>query len=1019
VQTLLGVVAEKTGYPQEMLDLGMGLDTDLGIDSIKRVEILSALRERLPDAPTVEPEHLGELQTLAQLAEFLGGGVQHGRESLASDPGPSRALPGPASAHAPNVGEIEAALLAIVGDKTGYPTEMLELSMGLDTDLGIDSIKRVEILSALRERLPDAPTVEPHHLGELQTLGQIVEFLCAGSEARQVPGRPSEVGRAAEGRVERSDSASARATQTGSSEDGVLVSTTLFGIVSDKTGYPVEMLEPSMGLDEDLGIDSIKRVEILSALQERLPDAPAITPEHLADLRTLADIVQFLSVPHGTDASSRADSLTSPDRSGPEAHRREASGSGIERYVLETVPLTAPTKETRSLAGVVAVTSSGDGLSAAIVEALLALGCEAQEITLEAAVAGNGKSMAEHLGGLIVVAPSVLPGTGDDMLRQAFLAVRRLGSKLAAKGDGSLLASVSRMDGRFGLGGDARGEMSFVSGGLAGLVKTAGWEWPGLCCRAIDLEVGESVENVGTAVASELLSEGPREVGIDASGRRVGLQVVRAPLSAAPKYAPGILPKEDLVLISGGGRGVTAEVAVAMAEAGARRIALLGRTAVDEEEPPWLASQSDESSITRALLERSSEQLSPVEVTARSRRVLAAREIRANLARIEVAGAQVSYHSVDVRDAQAVKRLVQGLTDDGRRVGTLVHGAGVLADRRIEDKSEEDFARVYETKVSGLRNLLSALPPSSLDEVVLFSSTTGRFGRRGQADYAVANEVLNKWAQRLASAHPECKVLSLAWGPWNGGMVTPALRRIFDDEGVQVIDLDTGAQQVVRELAGQRGAAQAEVLLLGSGSTLPADSWLEARRAGEEVLTDPAQTRLEKPSLEKRPPELPTVFGRRVAIDDHVFLASQVLDGRGVLPTAVTMEWLAHGALHGNPGLRFRGIDELRVPGPRANTARNSSSRPSWFRAAETDTGSFMPARRWSWAHGSRPTQSTPPPSTMSFPGCPRILAPQPSTRVGCFMAPSCRVSSPCAGSRPAPSPAPRRPSPGRSRRTG
>ena len=68
-------------------------------------------------------------------------------------------------------------LLAIVADKTGYPPEMLDLDMGLDADLGIDSIKRVEILSALQEQLPEAPAVKPEHLGTLHTLRQIVDFL--------------------------------------------------------------------------------------------------------------------------------------------------------------------------------------------------------------------------------------------------------------------------------------------------------------------------------------------------------------------------------------------------------------------------------------------------------------------------------------------------------------------------------------------------------------------------------------------------------------------------------------------------------------------------------------------------------------------------------------------------------------------------------------------------------------------------------------------------------------------------
>ena len=75
-EVLLQVVSEKTGYPVDMLELDMQLDADLGIDSIKRVEILSAIQDRLPEAPAVKPEHLGSIRTLRQIADFLAQAPQ-------------------------------------------------------------------------------------------------------------------------------------------------------------------------------------------------------------------------------------------------------------------------------------------------------------------------------------------------------------------------------------------------------------------------------------------------------------------------------------------------------------------------------------------------------------------------------------------------------------------------------------------------------------------------------------------------------------------------------------------------------------------------------------------------------------------------------------------------------------------------------------------------------------------------------------------------------------------------------
>ena len=70
-ELLLNIVVEKTGYPAEMLNMDMAIEADLGIDSIKRVEILSTLAERVPNLPTVAPDELAELRTLGDIAAYM------------------------------------------------------------------------------------------------------------------------------------------------------------------------------------------------------------------------------------------------------------------------------------------------------------------------------------------------------------------------------------------------------------------------------------------------------------------------------------------------------------------------------------------------------------------------------------------------------------------------------------------------------------------------------------------------------------------------------------------------------------------------------------------------------------------------------------------------------------------------------------------------------------------------------------------------------------------------------------
>ncbi len=76
-----------------------------------------------------------------------------------------------------DLGPLTQAMLSIVSEKTGYPADMLEIEMDMEADLGIDSIKRVEILGAMQEQFPDLPPVNPDDLAELRTLGEIVEYM--------------------------------------------------------------------------------------------------------------------------------------------------------------------------------------------------------------------------------------------------------------------------------------------------------------------------------------------------------------------------------------------------------------------------------------------------------------------------------------------------------------------------------------------------------------------------------------------------------------------------------------------------------------------------------------------------------------------------------------------------------------------------------------------------------------------------------------------------------------------------
>jgi acyl transferase domain-containing protein/acyl carrier protein len=689
-------------------------------------------------------------------------------------PGPVGPQQGVDTHRSPVLSPVAGILVEIVSEKTGYPPEMLDLDMALDADLGIDSIKRVEILAALQERLPEAPAVKPEHLGTLHTLRHVADFLANGQQPSPEAKQPSPVAEV------------------------------LLGVVSEKTGYPPEMLDLDMALDADLGIDSIKRVEILAALQERLPEAPAVKPEHLGTLHTLRHVVDFLAG-GGLPPASR-------ERQRPEAPVADAPGSpALERSILRSIPLDPlATREAVHLAAGAEVWLTNDDadLSLAIENHLRARGFMPRCVPCAALSRLEPPAL---LGGLVLLAPPA--EVKDAFLADALRGLRRAASSLRAAGHqgGALLVAVSRLDGAFGLV-EIDPDREPVDGGLAGLIKTAACEWPKVHCKALDL-AGDlaNVDANAAAVIEEMFLAGPVEVGLAPMGRCTLKQLVR-PLSST---VPGrLFAADDVIVLSGGARGVTAEVAVKLARAFRPTLVLLGRTPEPGPEPDWLVPLGTEAEIKRELGLRANGNASLKVIGEQYRQVAAQREVCRTLARIEAAGGQAVYRAADVRDPAAVAEVLAGVRRNFGPIRGLVHGAGVLADARIEDKTDEQFRHVYATKVCGLRHLLGALDPEALKALVLFSSSTARFGRVGQVDYAIANEVLNKLAHRYAARLPRCRVVSVNWGPWDGGMVSGGLKQLFEREGVGLIPPDAGAAFLVQELRANDDAV--EVVALAS-----------------------------------------------------------------------------------------------------------------------------------------------------------------------------------------------------------
>ncbi|MGK5640402.1 SDR family NAD(P)-dependent oxidoreductase [Streptomyces sp. URMC 126] len=596
------------------------------------------------------------------------------------------------------------------------------------------------------------------------------------------------------------------APAAGGEIDPVEIERVLREVTADRTGYDVDMIEPDMLIQEDLGIDSLKRVEIGAEVWRRYPQIDRGTLYRLAEARTVGELAdRFVEALQGPSLRERA---------------LGEIRSGTAVVTLRDLPdpdvrLDAYPEGRRAL-----VLDDGTGLSAVLAGALRADGWDVAPLLLPgaepAADVGDGSTvprladlsepeLAARLGELLADTGAlrlcVLPvgrTAGQDAeeaiarLRHAVLVAKHSCPALAeAAGAGgrAALVTVTRLDGALGHAGSGGDGAAALAGGLGGLVKTVALEEPALFCRALDFAPDLADADVAAAFIAEIadLATDVHEVGRDAAGRRTPVvEEAAVPVDADEEDADG---GRGLMLVTGGASGITAWCVTALAETGRFDFLLLGRTPLSG--GPDRTADADEAGA-------------PADGERDGAGTPEGR-IRAVLAELRERGVAADYLAVDVRDGAAV---TEALAPYASRVTAVLHGAGVLGDKPLSGMEPDSVAAVVDTKVAGLHHVLRALEPGRLRHLVLFTSVSGVWGNARQTDYALANEALNRFGRAFREAHPDCRVLPVAWGPWAGGMAA-RLRELYVEAGVPVLTREEGCGHFVRLLAApalQRGA---------------------------------------------------------------------------------------------------------------------------------------------------------------------------------------------------------------------
>ncbi|MDG4793436.1 type I polyketide synthase [Micromonospora sp. WMMD1082] len=377
--------------------------------------------------------------------------------------------------------------------------------------------------------------------------------------------------------------------------------------------------------------------------------------------------------------------------------------------------------------------------------------------------------------------------------------------------------------------------------GAAGIAKTLRLEAPQVRVTVVTVPAG--TDPVDRVVAEVAATAGFIEAHYDADGRRLVPTLRALPVRPVDPVRP--LGEDDVLLVTGGGKGITAECALAVATDAGARLAVLGRS--DPADDPELAG---------------------------------------NLKRMAEAGVQVYYARADVTDPAQVRSAVEEVTAALGPVTAVLHGAGRNEPAALTALDGEAFRRTFAPKVDGLQAVLAAVDPEQLRLLVTFGSIIGRAGLRGEAHYATANDWLADLTTDVGREYPNCRALCLEWSVWSGvGMgerlsVVEGLVR----EGITPVTPDQGVQLLRR--------------LLGDGRTPPVTVVSGRVESIDTVRRDlpelPLLRFVDRPLIRYHGVELVTELDLSAGTD--LYLADHRLDGNLLFPAVFGMEAMAQVA---------------------------------------------------------------------------------------------------------------------------
>lgn len=637
------------------------------------------------------------------------------------------------------------------------------------------------------------------------------------------------------------------------------VRTALLDALCEATGYPAEVIDPDMDLEADLGIDSVKQMQALGTVAERV----GIQPESLdlSQARTLRQIVECLEHAEPT-APRRQDGR--PADEGPHAAE---DASGVKRFVPQIIykPLADdPGLTDWSDAACLFIRSSDHELDESIRQTLQPLFREVHATTADEIIDSGTHPTVESGTPVRMILDchsfhDGIPSFGQRseawmrIVRERYARTFRLSQILYPliehAEDGMAWLSVTGTGGVSGAGSKGKGDP--LDALDTGFYKSLGKELRNLQVKTMDVDSPDDVPGAILDEVRHYRQDQDCEMGY-LHGRRHVVRVI--PMQMRQEHAiRRQLPEGTVAFFSGGSRGIALECAKALADDQPRiNVVVTGRSDVDDPwAQRWLRLSDEEWAQAKPdfirEVKRKDPSLGAIALSEEYDRIGHIRILARNLRTAVSARRNLHYIPCDIADAQSTEDAVHKARRQWGDLSLVVHAAGLESFGRLPGKTLDRTMRSIAVKLGGFINLYHATKDEpSLTAFVSFGSVSGRFGMDGQVDYTAAAAALSALSHTIPMNMPADRripFVTMEWSAWGqvGMAVHPQVIAVQEqDRGMEYIPVRTGTEFFLDELA--LGTADPEVLIMGSlGSNRP-QGQLDSLDDGLELISPIEET---------------------------------------------------------------------------------------------------------------------------------------------------------------------------------